>query len=137
MTGKQIMDHTASATNGGWRPSPGLVYPLLGKLLSDGLIAEDANGGYRTTPAGQQVLAQYESGQAQLQNLFGTFVRIGVFGKLMTQDIVDRVISTVTIAREELLRMSDGQKAKYRAFLQAELDRLNRFQEEKRKAPVQ
>jgi DNA-binding PadR family transcriptional regulator len=38
MTGKEIMDETSNRTEGAWKPSPGLVYPLLGKLLSEGLI---------------------------------------------------------------------------------------------------
>ena len=40
MTGKEIMEETAMRTEGAWKPSPGLVYPLLGKLLSGGCIEE-------------------------------------------------------------------------------------------------
>ncbi len=46
MTGMEIMVETDERTKGAWKPSPGLIYPLLGKLLAQGLL-EEIRGGYK------------------------------------------------------------------------------------------
>ncbi len=70
MTGKEIMDQTGKRTNGAWRPSPGLVYPLLGKLLTEGLI-DDVEGRYRTTEVGARRLASYEGAKDEIDRRLG------------------------------------------------------------------
>ncbi len=37
-TGKEIIDYAFEQSDGIWKPSPGLIYPLLGRLLDEGLI---------------------------------------------------------------------------------------------------
>ena len=39
-TGKEIIDYAVEQSNGIWKPSPGLIYPLLGRLLDEKLIEE-------------------------------------------------------------------------------------------------
>ena len=39
-TGKEIIDFAIKQTEGKWKPSPGLIYPLLGRLLDEKLIQE-------------------------------------------------------------------------------------------------
>ena len=53
-TGKQIIDSATKQSEGKWKPSPGLIYPLLGRLLDDGLISEDKDGKYRITKKGRK-----------------------------------------------------------------------------------
>ena len=36
-TGKEIIDSAVKQSDGIWKPSPGLIYPLLGRLLDEGL----------------------------------------------------------------------------------------------------
>ena len=43
-TGKEIIDSAIEETGGKWKPSPGLIYPLLGRLLDEGLIEETDDG---------------------------------------------------------------------------------------------
>lgn len=40
MYGKQIIDRITDMTRGGWKPSPGSMYPLLQKMVRLGLVAE-------------------------------------------------------------------------------------------------
>jgi len=42
-TGKEIIDLAVKQSDGIWKPSPGLIYPLLGRLLDEGLIEETKN----------------------------------------------------------------------------------------------
>ena len=52
MTGKEIIDKAILQTEGKWKPSPGLIYPLLGRLLEEELIEEHENGRYGITKKG-------------------------------------------------------------------------------------
>ena len=125
MTGKEIMVETDERTKGAWKPSPGLIYPLLGKLLAQGLL-EDMRGGYKTTKKGSLVLRDYEESHAEFQDRFGAFLRLGMFSKFVAQDIVDKAIGVLGMIREDISRSTAKQKAKYEKFLREELDRLGK-----------
>jgi len=51
-TGKEIIDFAIKQTEGKWKPSPGLIYPLLGRLLDEKLIQETVGGKYKITKRG-------------------------------------------------------------------------------------
>lgn len=125
MTGKEIMVETDKRTKGAWKPSPGLIYPLLGKLLAQGLL-EEIRGGYKTTKKGSLVLKDYEESHAEFQDRFGAFLRLGLFSKFVAQDIVDKAIGVLGMIREDINRSTAKQKAKYEKFLREELDRLGK-----------
>ncbi len=125
MTGKEIMVETDERTKGAWKPSPGLIYPLLGKLLAQGLL-EEIRGGYKTTKKGSLVLKDYEESQSEFQDRFRAFIRLGVFGKYVAQDIVDKAIGVLGMVREDISRSTAKEKAKYEKFLREELDRLGK-----------
>lgn len=135
MTGKEIMEEAATRTQGSWKPSPGLVYPLLGKLLSTGLIEEVEEGrGYRITKSGEEALSQYQLGRSEFDNLYSSFARLGLFGQIVARDAVDKTIAIIKSFRQDFAKLGKAQKSKYRKFLESELDRLNRSEE---KAPPQ
>ena len=52
-TGKEIIDAATKQSEGIWKPSPGLIYPLLGRLLDEGLIEESSSGKYQITKKGR------------------------------------------------------------------------------------
>ena len=52
LTTKEIIGKAIEHSEGRWRPSPGLIYHLLGKLLAEGLIKEMDNGRYSVTKKG-------------------------------------------------------------------------------------
>lgn len=126
MTGKEIMEETARRTNDSWKPSPGLVYPLLGKLLSSGLIEEAEEGrGYHITKKGEEFLSQQRQRSKEIDNLFTTVTRLGVYGQLIAKDAVESVTSVMKSFREDIAKLGDTQKAKYRKFLVSEIERLD------------
>ncbi len=51
--GAQIMDEIERMSWGGWRPSPGSVYPLLDDMASEGLIKKREDGSYEITEKGK------------------------------------------------------------------------------------
>ena len=52
MSGREIIDKAILESEGIWKPSPGLIYPLLGRLLDEGLIDQSEDGRYKIRPKG-------------------------------------------------------------------------------------
>src|ERR1043166_1019661 len=77
MTGKEIIDKAIVQSQGKWRPSPGLVYPMLGRLLDEGLIAELENGRYRITQKGLDMTADLQSVNNIFEKQLDVMSRIG------------------------------------------------------------
>jgi len=67
LTTKEIIDKAIEHSEGRWRPSPGLIYDMLGKLLAEGLIKEMDNGRYSVTKKGIDMLTDIESASNILQ----------------------------------------------------------------------
>lgn len=51
--GAEIMDDIERMSWGGWRPSPGSIYPLLDEMTRDGLIQKRDDGRYEITERGR------------------------------------------------------------------------------------
>ncbi len=54
--GAEIIDEIEKMSFGGWRPSPGSVYPLLEEMTEEGLIQKKEDGRYELTEKGKQEL---------------------------------------------------------------------------------
>jgi DNA-binding PadR family transcriptional regulator len=52
--GAEIIDDVEKMSWGGWRPSPGSVYPLLEELSQEGLIQKREDGRYELTQKGKE-----------------------------------------------------------------------------------
>ena len=130
MTGKEIIDKAILQSEGKWRPSPGLIYPMLGRLLEEGLISETENGRYRITTKGLDMAADIQSVQNILQKQFEVMLRVGNVGKFMARDLIDRVSALGSALSSNLDRMTEQEKNKYREFLQSELQKLDKQQYE-------
>lgn len=130
MTGKEIIDKAIIQTEGKWKPSPGLIYPLLGRLLEEGLIEEHENGRYRITKKGLSISSDIKSAHNILQKQLEVVFRIGNMGKFMTMDIIDRISTIGSALSSNLDRMTEEEKKKYKDFLVNELKKLSK-QEEK------
>jgi DNA-binding PadR family transcriptional regulator len=130
MTGKEIIDKAILQSEGKWRPSPGLIYPMLGRLLEEGLISETDNGRYRITTKGVDMAADIQSVQNILQKQFEVMLRVGNVGKFMARDLIDRVSALGSALSSNLDRMTEQEKNKYKEFLQSELQKLDKQQHE-------
>ncbi len=50
--GAEIMDAIEAMSYGSWRPSPGSIYPMLNKMVEEGLIRKREDGRYETVGDG-------------------------------------------------------------------------------------
>ena len=74
-TGKEIIDYAAEQSNGIWKPSPGLIYPLLGRLLDEGLIEETDDGKYRITKKGEDTASDVDKVKRHSKKTVGGIVQ--------------------------------------------------------------
>lgn len=135
MTGKEIIDKATIQSEGKWKPSPGLIYPLLGRLLDEGLVTVDDGGKYAITKKGIEITSDLESFGNILQKQIDVMLRVGNVGKFMAMDVIDRIASAGAALSSNLDSMTPAERAKYRDFLQNELRKLDE-QESKGKEKV-
>ena len=124
MTGKEIIDNAIVQSQGKWRPSPGLIYPMLGRLLDEGLISELENGRYKITHKGLEMTADLQSVNNIFEKQLDVMSRIGNVGKFMTMDLIDRISTIGSTLSSNLDKMTEEEKKKYKQFLLIELKKL-------------
>ncbi|MBP2133965.1 DNA-binding PadR family transcriptional regulator [Methanomicrobium sp. W14] len=61
--GAELMDAIDLMTHGHWRPSPGSIYPLLGKAVEDKLIIKKEDGRYELTEEGSEEISMFGTGE--------------------------------------------------------------------------
>ncbi len=125
MTGKEIIDKATVQSGGKWKPSPGLIYPLLGRLLEEGLVTEEKDGKYAITKKGLEITSDLESFGNILQKQIDVMLRVGNVGKFMAMDLIDRVTSIGSTLSSNLDSMTQTERDKYKEFLQSELRKLD------------
>lgn len=137
MTGKEIIESASRESNGMWKPSPGLVYPLLGRLLQEGLIEENASGKYTITKKGIEMLNDLSSIQDVIKKQLDVLMKIGNAGRFLALDVLDRVTSMGVMLSDNLDKMGKEDKEKYRKFLLTELKKLEEAEKSKEKVQVE
>lgn len=125
MTGKEIIDRAIAQTEGRWKPSPGLIYPLLGRLLEGGLVVENDDGRYSITRKGLEVISDLEALNSVVQKQLDVLLRVGTIGKTVATDLVDRVITIGGAISSNPDAISREDRSKYRQFLLNELKKLD------------
>ncbi len=123
MTGKEIIDEAARRSKNQWKPSPGLVYPLLGKLMQEGLI-DEVDGRYMITDKGKRVLADVNVVQDIVRKQLDVVMRLSNLGIFLARDILDRVISLGSLLAENMDKMTKHEKEKYKEFLLSQLRKI-------------
>jgi len=137
MTGKEIIDKAILQSDGKWKPSPGLIYPLLGRLLEEELIEETEGGRYKITMRGLDISADIESVHNVIQKQLDVMLRVGNVGKYMARDLIDRVTSIGSDLSSKLDRMTEDEKNKYKQFLLTELQKLEGQEKNNEKISVE
>ncbi|MDC0451066.1 PadR family transcriptional regulator [Nitrosopumilus sp.] len=124
-TGKEIIDYAVEQSNGIWKPSPGLIYPLLGRLLDENLIQETKNGKYQLTKEGEETAKDVDKINDIIKNQLEVLFRLGNVGRFVALDILEKISSMGSILSSNITNMTDEETQKYKEFLQSELDKMN------------
>jgi DNA-binding PadR family transcriptional regulator len=137
LSGKEIIDKAILQSEGRWKPSPGLIYPMLGRLLEEGLIAETENGRYKITAKGREMAADIDSVRNILQKQLDVMLRVGSVGKFMAMDMIDRVSTIGSTISSNLDKMTEQEREKYKQFLLTELNKIDEQAEHREKVAVE
>ena len=124
-TGKEIIDYAVEQSNGIWKPSPGLIYPLLGRLLDENLIQETKNGKYQLTKEGEETAKDVDKMNDIIKNQLEVLFRLGNVGRFVALDILEKISSMGSILSSNITNMTDEETQKYKEFIQSELDKMN------------
>ena len=124
-TGKEIIDTAIKQSGGRWKPSPGLIYPLLGRLLEEELIEEAKNGKYQVSKKGKNTLNYLESFNDIIRKQLDTIFRVGNVGKFVAMDVLERVTILGNLLSSNVEKMTKSEAEKYRKFLESELKKID------------
>jgi DNA-binding PadR family transcriptional regulator len=124
-TGKEIIDSAEAQSEGMWKPSPGLIYPLLGRLLDEGLVEETKDGKYQITKKGRATSEDLEKINQVIKNQLDVLMRVKNIGRFVAMDLIERMNMMGTLLSSNVSKMTKEEMAKYRKFLQSELQKLD------------
>ena len=123
-TGKELIDFGVKQSDGKWKPSPNLIYPLLGRLLDEKLIQETTGGKYKITKRGTTTTDDLETINNIVKNQLDVLFRIGNVGRFVALDMIERVYTLGSILSENAAEMSKEEIEKYKKFLKSELEKM-------------
>jgi len=124
-TGKEIIDHSVDKSQGMWKPSPGLIYPLLGRLLDEGLIEETKNGKYQITRKGRSTAEDVDKINEIVKKQLDVLLRLGNIGRFVAMDVLEKISTMGTLLSSNVANMTKDETEKYRKFLKSELQKLD------------
>lgn len=123
-TGKEIINIAIEQSNGIWRPSPGLIYPLLKRLQEEELIEEKDNK-YKITIKGKSTTEDLDTINDIVKKQLDVLFRVGNVGRFIAMDILERVKIMGTILSSNVSNLTKDEAARYKEFLQGELEKIN------------
>ena len=132
-TGKEIIDYAVEQSNGIWKPSPGLIYPLLGRLLGEGLIEESKDGKYQLTKKGSDTASDVDKINDIVKTQLDVLFRLGNVGRFVAMDLLEKIFSMGSVLSSNIAHMTDEETGKYKTFLETELKKINK-QDTKKKS---
>ena len=124
MSGKEIIDKAIFESEGIWKPSPGLIYPLLGRLLEEKLIEQAEDGRYKITLKGIGMTKDVQSVHRIFQKQLEVMLRVGSIARFAALDLIDRVSNLGTALSSNLDKMTEQERDRYKHFLTTELTKL-------------
>jgi DNA-binding PadR family transcriptional regulator len=130
-TGKEIINSAVEESDGKWKPSPGLIYPLLGRLLDEGLIEETEDGKYQITDEGKIISKDLEVFNRNMKEQIDTVMKMANVGKFMAMDVLERVTILGNLLSSNVSNMTNHEVEKYKKFLKSELEKIKEMDSKK------
>jgi len=123
-TGKEIINYAVEQSNGIWKPSPGLIYPLLGRLLDEGLIEETKDGRYQLTKKGAETAHDVDKVNEIVKKQLDVLFRLGNVGRFVAIDILEKIATMGSILSSNFADLTEDETKKYKEFLELELKKI-------------
>ena len=130
-SGKEIIDYAINQSNGIWKPSPGLIYPLLGRLLDEGLIDETKEGKYKLTKKGIETAKDVDKVNDIVKKQLEVLFRLGNVGRFVAMDLLEKMSAMGSILSSNISNMTEDEMQRYRKFLVDELEKIDKSSKRK------
>jgi len=108
-TGKEIINYAVEQSNGIWKPSPGLIYPLLGRLLDEGLIEESKDGRYQLTKKGAETAQDVDKVNEIVKKQLDVLFRLGNVGRFVAIDVLEKISTMGSILSSNFANMTEDE----------------------------
>lgn len=131
-TGKEIINYAIKQSGGIWKPSSGLIYPLLGRLLDEGLIEEAEDGRYRLTKKGIETAQDVDKINDIVKKQLEVLFRLGNVGRFVAMDLLEKIAEMSSILSSNFTSMTKEETKKYRQFLESELKKIQERESEQK-----
>jgi DNA-binding PadR family transcriptional regulator len=125
MSGKELIDKAVAEGGGVWKASPGVIYPILGRLIEEGLIDQMDDGRYKIMMKGLEMIKDLESVHNIFQKQFELVIRLGNTGRFITLDLLDRISNIGPALASNFDKMTEQERNRYKQFLRTELRKVN------------
>lgn len=135
-TGIEIINYASEQSNGIWKPSPGLIYPLLGRLLDEKLIEETKDGRYQITKKGIETAQDIDKVNDVIKKQLDVLFRLGNVGRFVVLDLLEKISTMGSILSSNISNMTHEETEKYRKFLQDELKKIDEGDSEKKEREI-
>jgi DNA-binding PadR family transcriptional regulator len=130
-SGKEIIDYAVNQSNGIWKPSPGLIYPLLGRLLDEELIDETKEGKYKLTKKGIETAKDVDKVNDIVKKQLEVLFRLGNVGRFVAMDLLEKMSTMGSILSSNISNMTEDEMQRYRKFLVDELEKIDKSSKRK------
>ena len=124
-TGKEIIDVAVKQSEGIWKPSPGLIYPLLGRLLDEKLIEETSDGKYQITKKGKETAEDVDKINDIVKKQLDVLFRVGNVGRFVAMDVLEKISTMGSMLSSNVANMTEQETQKYKKFLESELKKVD------------
>ncbi|MCW2814535.1 MAG: transcriptional regulator, PadR family [Nocardioides sp.] len=127
VNGYQVIQQIAERSDGGWRPSPGSVYPTIQQLQDEGLVEADDERGRRTlrlSEAGQAYVAEHAE---ELAAVWRPFERSAQEAAAGTDEHVDLKSELGQVMPAVWQIVTQGSEAQRRAAVEILVDTRRRL----------
>jgi len=125
-TGKEIIDYASEQSQGKWKPSPGLIYPLLGRLLDERLIEETKDGKYKITKKGKTTSEDVDKVNEIVKKQLEVVIRLGNIGRFVAMDVIEKIFTMGSLLSSNAASLTREESEKYKKFLKSELKKLEK-----------
>ena len=134
-TGKEIIDYAVKESDGKWKPSPGLIYPLLGRLLDEKLIEETKDGKYKVSKLGKSTLQDIDAFNDVVKKQLDVLFRVGSIGRFVAMDVLERVTILGNLLSSNVEKMTNQETQKNKTSLESEITKINEMMKKNGKNP--
>jgi len=117
MSGKELVDKAVA--EGVWKASPGVIYPILGRLIEEGLIDQRYEGRYKIMMKGLEMIKDIESVQNIFQKQIEVLLRLGNTGRFITLDLLDRVSNIGPALASNFDKRTEQERNRYKRLLRS------------------